>query len=212
MIARTAEKRFGAMGRMGLVAALHVAALFALARSFGIVPTIATVPDNIETTIIEKVQRLDPPPQPIDYKPENSFRIEVPVPEPLPPAHEMTPDAIIAEAIPLDRLPVGPGTADPEPVNVFAARADPRRPLSQPPYPAELIRSGTEGFVDVEVFVQPNGRVGDARIVRSSGYELFDRATLNEARRNWRLLPATRNGEPFAQWYRLRVVFKLKSR
>ena len=54
--------------------------------------------------------------------------------------------------------------------------------------------------------------IGDARIVRSSGYELFDRATLSEARRNWRLLPATRDGEPFAQWYRLRVVFKLKSR
>ena len=25
------------------------------------------------------------------------------------------------------------------------------------------------------------------------------------------LLPASRNGEPYAQWYRLRVVFKLKN-
>jgi len=59
--------------------------------------------------------------------------------------------------------------------------------------------------------VQPNGRVGDARVIRGSGYDLFDRAALEEARRNWRMLPATRNGEPYAQWYRLRVVFKLKN-
>ncbi len=38
MFARTAEKRFGALGRMGLVAAIHVAALFVIARSLGIVP------------------------------------------------------------------------------------------------------------------------------------------------------------------------------
>ena len=56
----------------------------------------------------------------------------------------------------------------------------------------------------------PNGRVGDARIVRSSGFERST-VTLDEARRNWRLLPATRDGEPFAQWHRLRVVFKLKN-
>ena len=55
----------------------------------------------------------------------------------------------------------------------------------------------------------PNGRVGDARVVKSTGFEELDLAALAEAKRNWRLLPATRDGEPIAQWHRLRVTFKL---
>jgi hypothetical protein len=35
---------------------------------------------------------------------------------------------------------------------------------------------------------------------------------MEEARRKWRLLPAMRDGEPYAQWHRLRVVFNLKDR
>ena len=35
------------------------------------------------------------------------------------------------------------------------------------------------------------------------------RAALAEAKRNWRLLPAKRDGVPIAQWHRLRVTFKL---
>jgi len=207
----TAEKRFGALGRMGLVAAIHVAALFVIARSLGIVPPIETAPPDIETFRIDNTPPPEPPPQPTDYRPESDLHVYVPVPDDPNFENDTINDAITAQRLPVDDIPIRPGTADPEPVNLVNVRADPRRPLSQPPYPASLIRNGTEGSVDVEVFVQPNGRVADARIVRSSGHELFDRATLDEARRNWRLLPATRNGEPYAQWYRLRVVFKLKN-
>jgi protein TonB len=94
---------------------------------------------------------------------------------------------------------------------IINARADPRRPLSQPPYPAELIRQNVEGAVIVEVYVQPDGRVGEARIVQSSGHEAFDTTTLNEAKRKWRLQPAMRDGTAVAQWYRTRVIFKLTS-
>ncbi len=70
---------------------------------------------------------------------------------------------------------------------------------------------GNQGSVDIEIYVLPNGRVGDARVLRSSGFERMDQSALEEARRRWRMLPATRDGEPFAQWHRLRVVFKLKN-
>jgi TonB family protein len=212
MLARTADKRFGALGRIGLVAAIHVAAFLMIARSLGIGPMIALEPKRVQAEFIDEPRPLDPPPRPID---ERDFidrpQLTMPAPD-LPPIEDDTSqERITAVVRPVDEIPIGPGTADPEPVNVLNVRADPRRPLSQPPYPASLIRSGTEGYVDLEVFVQPNGRVADARIVRSSGHELFDRATLEEARRNWKLLPATRNGEPFAQWHRLRVVFRLKN-
>ena len=90
-------------------------------------------------------------------------------------------------------------------------RTDPRRPLTQPPYPAEEIRAGNEGNADLEVYVLPNGRVGDARIARAAARAL-DESALDEAKRKWRLLPATRDGVPIAQWYRVRVVFKLTNR
>jgi len=211
MVARTVDRRFGALGRMGLVAAIHVAALFVIARSLGIVPKIDTAPPDMQTTIIEEERPPETIPIIDDRVKFDPLQVFVPTPEVPPIDNDTSTDSITAEARPVDQIPIGPGSADPEPVSLVNVRADPRRPLSQPPYPASLIRNGTEGSVDVEVFVQPNGRVADARIVRSSGFELFDRATLDEARRNWRLLPATRNGEPYAQWYRLRVVFKLKN-
>ena len=65
--------------------------------------------------------------------------------------------------------------------------------------------------VGIEVLVNPNGRVGDARIFRSSGFSAFDRSTLEEAKRKWRFLPATRDGVPEAKWHRLQVVFRLKN-
>ena len=55
----------------------------------------------------------------------------------------------------------------------------------------------------------PNGRVGDARVVKSTGFEELDQSAIDEAKRNWRLMPATRDGVPIAQWHRLRVTFKL---
>ena len=83
--------------------------------------------------------------------------------------------------------------------------------MSQPRYPSADTRLGNEGNVDVEVYVLPNGRVGDARIARSSGFERLDQSAVEEARRNWRLVPATRDGVPFPQWYKVRVTFKLTS-
>ena len=72
-----------------------------------------------------------------------------------------------------------------------------------------MIRAGNTGTADIEVYVLPNGRVGDARIVKSTGFEALDRSALEEAKRKWRLAPATRDGVPFAQWHRLRVTFRL---
>jgi protein TonB len=94
-------------------------------------------------------------------------------------------------------------------IPVVAPRIDARRPLTQPPYPAADVRAGNEGNGDLEVYVLPNGRVGDARIVRSTGFERLDRSAIEEAKRNWRLVPGTRNGQPEAQWYRVRVTFRI---
>ena len=210
MVARTAERRFGALGRMGLVAAVHVAGLFLIARSLGIVPAIIDTGPLIGEVLPEAPRDAEPPPPP--REPDYLQReVLVPMPDDRSFENDAVTDSITARRVDADEIPTGPGSATVVPDNIVGPRSDPRHPLTQPPYPASYIRQGIEGNVDVEIYVQPNGRIGDARVVRSSGYELFDRAALEEARRNWRMLPATRNGEPYAQWYRLRVVFKLKN-
>jgi protein TonB len=134
----------------------------------------------------------------------------LPPPEAPPMPADDAPDTITANLVPIETVPDGTGSAVVTP-EISGVRLDPRRPLSQPDYPPQLIRENAQGSVDVEVFVQPDGRVADARILKSSGYDAFDRNTLDEAKRRWRLVPATRDGVPVPQWYRLRVVFKLKN-
>jgi periplasmic protein TonB len=204
------EKRpLGALGRMGMVAALHVAALYVIARSAGLVSVEVKAPP-IEATVIKTPQRDEPPPPKPEF--ERIKQEAVVLPQPI---IDISQDVelegpITAEFRPLEELHFETGTADPEP-KIIAVRTDPRSPPSQPPYPAEMIRMDKEGVVGVEVLVGPNGRVADARIFRSSGFSAFDRSTLDEAKRRWRFLPATRDGVPEAQWHRLQVVFKLKN-
>jgi TonB family protein len=49
-------------------------------------------------------------------------------------------------------------------------------------------------------------------VLRSTGFPALDQSAMAEAKKRWRMLPATRDGVPFAQWHRLRVVFKLENR
>ena len=210
MAARTLERRpLGAVGRMSLVAGVHVALLFGVAGGLGIVP----LPKFTEMTasVIDEREPLPPPTiAPKDFKIEPNQAVQLPLPD-LPPLPAEDPsDTITAQLVPICNIPEGPGSAAVE-RELSGVRVDPRRPLSQPMYPPEMIRLGAQGAVDVELLVQPDGRVGDARIVRTSGFDAFDRNTLDEAKRRWRLVPATRDGVAVPQWYRMRVVFKLKT-
>jgi periplasmic protein TonB len=211
MAAVAAQRRpLGALGRMGMVAGLHVAVLFVIARSLGIGVTKVEPPPPIDARVIDQPRPpAEPPrvPEPDVSVTQQSFVIPDPDMAHLefetdtltgPP-----PDAIYEE----DPPPV----AVPQP-KIVDARPDPRRPLSKPEYSARMIREGNQGTIEVEVFVQPDGRVADARVVKSTGYAELDLAAIAEAKRNWRLIPATQDGKPIAQWHRLRVTFKLNER
>ncbi len=190
---------------MSLVAAIHVAVLFAIARSLGIgsVP----VDERMEATI-EKVERppeeLPPPPEVPIVRNDSVVLPEVPLDN----LQYEPQDVITAPPAEYVEPPPSTGSAVVQP-EIIAVRQDPRRPLSKPQYSARMIREGNQGTIDIEVYVMPNGRVGDARVVKSTGFEELDLAALAEAKRNWRLLPAMRDGVAVAQWHRLRVTFKL---
>jgi protein TonB len=191
---------------MGVVAALHVCVLFVIARSLGIGTKPADEPPLVGT-VINEPRPIDDPPPPIDDRTLiQRETIVTPIDPPPPLAYEE--DPITGPPPTEDPRPPPTGETFQGPVLV-GVRPDTRYPLTQPSYPAEMIRQGKTGSADVEVYVLPTGRVGDARIVRSSGFESLDQSTLTEAKRKWRLLPATRDGVPIAQWHRLRVTFKL---
>jgi len=210
MVARTATKHpLGAIGRMGFVAGMHLALLLVLARSFGFVP-VEKFEKGVGVVIDEPLPPDDPPPP---VNPDVDFQVPTisPMPPPVVPIETVGEETITLPPELLTGQGEGEGGSAEVVPTIVGARSDPRHPLSQPPYPPTDRREGNQGSVDVEIYVLANGRVGDARIVKSSGFERLDRVTLEEARRSWRMLPATRDGEPFAQWHRLRVVFKLKT-
>jgi protein TonB len=94
----------------------------------------------------------------------------------------------------------------------MSVRHDARHPLTKPSYPAKDIREGNEGIVELELYVLPSGRIGDVRVLKSTGSQTLDQSAVDEAKRRWRMLPATRDGEPYAQWHRLKVTFSLQDR
>jgi protein TonB len=190
---------------MGVVAALHAGAFYLIANSLGIVPSLAD--PETETFIVEEARPRDEPiplPEP-DLTPRRDS-VFVPEPDLEPVTFEQ--DVISTPPVEVNERQGETGSAVVQPL-IVAVRQDSRYPLSQPPYPPADIRAGNTGTADIEVYVLPSGRVGDARIVRSTGFATLDRSALEEAKRRWRLAPATRDGVPFAEWHRLRVTFKL---
>jgi len=206
MSTHTAERRpLGALGRIGVVVALHAGLLVVIANSFGIIPSLK--PTETEGRFIDE-PRPDEDPLP-KTEPDLTQRNQVYVPEPaFPDVEPDTPPDTITGPPPETIIGPSTGSAVTEAV-IVGVRPDTNHPLTQPPYPPQMIRQGNEGFVDLEVYVLPTGRVGDARVIKSTGFEPLDRSAMEEAKRKWRLLPATRDGVAYAQWHRLRVTFKL---
>jgi protein TonB len=195
---------------MGAVAGIHVAALYLIASSLGMVPPIVYRDPPSATLMPVEPQPVEPLPEPprVQMK-DPPLTVPPPIVDTTPSAD--TPDRIAADPtdLPQPQPEIFPQPPGPE---IMGVRGDSRHPLTQPPYPMSDVRMGNEGFVDLELYVMPNGRVGDVRVLRSTGFPSLDQSAIDEAKRRWKLLPATRDGVPFAQWHRLRVVFKLEGR
>jgi len=78
-----------------------------------------------------------------------------------------------------------------------------------PEYPLIARRRGFQGTVVLEVMVDRNGRVGELRVFKSSGYKVLDRAA-SVSVREWIFKPAIKGNEKIEMWVRVPVCFKLK--
>lgn len=186
------------------VALFHVVVIYLLVSGLG-KSIVEVVSGPIETKVIEELTQESepPPPPPPEFTPPPAF---VPPPE-LNIAAEVAPQQTTAITQVQSKVatPPPPPKAD----VVTAPRSDPKRPVTQPPYPPTSSRLGEEGVVILDLYVLPDGKVGDARVRTSSGFPRLDEAAVKEAKRRWKFIPGTRNGAPEAAWMQLKVRFQL---
>lgn len=186
-------------GFLGVVV-LHVLIIWALKAGLA-TSLVEMIKGPMETKMIEeeKVEKVAPPPPPPKY-------------QALPPAAVIPVD--IAVEAPTE---TGPSTIDTNAHNQVKAapavtvppRSNPRRPVSQPEYPPTSKRLGEVGTVIMLLTVDESGRVTEAKIDKSSGYDRLDQAAVQEALRAWRLLPGTVGGKPTTMQYKFAVTFKI---
>lgn len=90
--------------------------------------------------------------------------------------------------------------------NVANAAALKRIREVPPVYPRNAARRGTEGWVQVEFTIAPDGSTGDLQVRNSEPAQVFDKAALDSLSK-WRFEPIRRNGAPVAQRAMLQVKF-----
>ena len=77
-----------------------------------------------------------------------------------------------------------------------------------PSYPEIARVRGYEGIVLVFAEILPDGRVGNMKIRKSSGYAILDQSAI-EAVKPWKFEPAKKSGNPFTVWVELPIKFIL---
>jgi protein TonB len=84
-------------------------------------------------------------------------------------------------------------------------RADGPQQMKVPPA-AQL--DGRERTIYIQVYVSSNGKVQNARLVRSSGVDRLDNWAL-ESVLAWRFKPAEENGRTTSGWANVQVTYKV---
>jgi protein TonB len=195
----------------GFVVLFHIAFVYALVTSLAH-RTVDVVRAPVETRIIDEAreQTPEPPPPPPEFTPPPvAFvpppEVHVELPPPPPKSNAIT---VVAPVRPVP-TPVPPAPAPAaEPV-----RAMPRIDAShsrEPEYPPTSRRLGEEGSLIVQVLVDTNGRVTDAKLVQSSGFDRLDQAALEGVKGNYRFVPGTVDGKPAPMWFTFRFTWKLR--
>lgn len=148
-------------------------------------------------------QRAKPDPQPLPA-PRTATRPtrRLAEPEPAPHAPESRPVAAPATSSPaVDRIAAVP--------TVRAEKITPPAYIPRtPPYPKLAKQRGWEGKVQLQVDVSPDGRVSNASIQESSGYQVLDRSALQHIRKS-RFRPARKNGKAVEMSILVPVVYQL---
>lgn len=94
--------------------------------------------------------------------------------------------------------------------NIAQAAALKRVREVPPVYPRDAARTGTEGWVQVEFTIAPDGTTQDLRVLDSAPKDVFDKAAVDSVSK-WRFEPVRRDGAVVAQRAVLQVRFVLNN-
>lgn len=202
----TDELRYSRLVGLALVVILHIGIVYALVTGLA-TRAIEVMPAVIEAKIIAEPpheQIEPPPPPPPEFHPPPPF---VPPPEvrvETPPPPQSTAITTVTNVKPTEPPPAPPR----EPVTVMP-RIDPAH-SHEPDYPPVSRRLGEQGSVILQVLVSVGGRVVDAKVVQSSGFERLDQAAIAGVKADYRFTPATVDGKPQEMWYTFKFTWKLR--
>jgi TonB family protein len=98
--------------------------------------------------------------------------------------------------------------ASPATSKTHAPRPDPKSPFAAPYYPQSAKQLGLEGTVYVSALITRTGRIGEARLQKSSGNRELDESAVRGSE-SWKLLPGTVDGATACMWVTIPVVFKI---
>jgi periplasmic protein TonB len=190
-------------GVLLMVVVAHIAVIYAVAVSLGVVET-PLIDELTPAVFIEtQIEKVEPVPPENPPAPSQNREIEIPVPEvpPITPPEtvsDVSPDTIQVAALP---EPAGPAPA------VEATSLEVTRRV-EPVYPQESRRMDEQGVVRLRVLVDERGRPREVQVAQSSGFERLDEAAVSAMRR-WHFAPATQASQAVSAWTHVRVVFQL---
>jgi TonB family protein len=179
-------------GRIMLVVALHVAAIYAIATSLGVVRPPEII-KPMEATIIDAVKPARVA-RPVMAKPQlEQPNLDIQLPD--------TPPQI---DVPVDAITSPPAT---EAISNASLKVTRR---VEPNYPPASRRAGEQGTAVFSVLVDASGHPQEVKVLTSSGYDRLDQAAM-EAIRRWMFDPAVRDSQKVTAWTSVRVKFQLQN-
>ncbi len=204
------------------VVLLHVGVLWALQSGLMRRAVEVIIPGEILSEFIsppapaaQTAQTPPPPRKPAPLPPKPQAQPVAPAPQPV---IATEPSPVVAQATPAATAP-----AAIEASTVAATPAAPQAPARielpssdaaylnnpKPGYPPLSRRLGEQGKVMVRVLIGIDGKVQQAQISKSSGYERLDQTAIATVR-TWRFVPGKRAGLPEEMWHIVPVHFVLE--
>jgi protein TonB len=184
---------------VGLVALLHVVAIYALASGLA-QNLLSKLPQEFKAEVIPPKQeqvKPPPPPPPELQKPPPPF---VPPPEiniqtETAPTNTITVQSKVATPPPAPHVEAPPKPAGiTAPVQIAGGGAV----CNASYYPPIAIRLNQSGTTIVTVHIGSDGAVSNVDISQSSGHDSLDQASIKCITARWRYKPALQNGQPVA--------------
>jgi TonB family protein len=167
---------------IGMAAAINIAALCVLVWNAAPIGAQSTSV-SIATTLFEapNAERA-PPSMPSLQSPEPPREVQ-------PPQIEIAADSSPSVAASTAAM-----------AQMLAPRPDPQH-INAPPAPPKSLGAAVANIaIILQILVEPDGSIADARITKSSGDGRLDKFAMAYVKANWRFIPALISGTPIEDW------------